>query len=180
MFLPFKFNNDKKKKSENINRLLYQNPNSKILNVPLRLHIYNLARPNIDSIVNTKIDKRPKKRENLESFLSKKQLDNYIDSRNSFNSWLKRSGEAPVIVNDNRTEKSIKRLNDYYINNGWFNTESSYIINKKGKKRAEIDYFVKTGDPYIIDSVSKKREPSMIDSLYRVIKDMSSTKMVTL
>ena len=168
--------NDKKEKSENINRLLYQNPNSKILNVPLRLHIYNLARPNIDSIVNTKIDKRPKKRENLESFLSKKQLDNYIDSRNSFNSWLKRSGEAPVIVNDNRTEKSIKRLNDYYINNGWFNTESSYIINKKGKKRAEIDYFVKTGDPYIIDSVSKKREPSMIDSLYRVIKDNSFIK----
>jgi len=58
--------NDKKEKSENINNLLYQSPNSKILNVPLRLHIYNLARPNIDSIVNTTIDKRPKKRENLD------------------------------------------------------------------------------------------------------------------
>ncbi|MFH6767963.1 BamA/TamA family outer membrane protein [Gaetbulibacter aquiaggeris] len=168
--------NDKKENSENINNLLYQKPNSKILNVPLRLHTYNLARPNIDSIVNAKIDRRPKKRQHLESFLSKKQLNKFIDSKISFNSWLKKSGEAPVIINSDRTEKSIKRLNDYYINNGWFNSETSYIISKKENKRAEIDYFVKTGDPYIIDSISKKREPSMVDSLYRIIKDNSFIK----
>ncbi|HEY5688101.1 MAG TPA: BamA/TamA family outer membrane protein [Yeosuana sp.] len=168
--------NDKKEKSENINNLLYQKPNSKILNVPLRLHTYNLARPNIDSIVNAKIDRRPKKRQHLESFLSKKQLDKYIDSKISFNSWLKKSGEAPVIINSDRTDKSIKRLSDYYINNGWFNTESRYIVSKKKNKRAEIDYFVTTGDPYIIDSISKKRDPSMVDSLYRIIKDNSFIK----
>ncbi len=168
--------NDKKEKSESINNLLYQHPNSKILNVPLRLNIYNLARPNIDSIVSSKLDKRPNKRKNLESFLSKKQLDNYIDSRKSFNNWLKKSGEAPVIINNDRTERSIKRLNDYYINNGWFNTESTYSIIKKEKQRAEIDYFVKTGNPYIIDSISKKHEPSMVDSLYRIIKKNSFIK----
>jgi len=170
--------NDKKENSESINNLLYQKPNSKIigLGIPLRLHIYNLARPNIDSILNANLEKRPNKRSNLESFLSKKQLNKYIDSKKGFNSWLKNTGEAPVIIDEGRTNKSIKRLNDYYINNGWFNVSSSYEINKKQKQRAEIDYFVNTGKPYILDSISKKKEISMVDSLYRMIERNSFIK----
>jgi outer membrane protein assembly factor BamA len=170
--------NDKKENSESINNLLYQKPNSKIigLGIPLRLHIYNLARPNIDSILNANLEKRPNKRSNLESFLSKKQLNKYIDSKKGFNSWLKNTGEAPVIIDEDRTNKSIKRLNDYYINNGWFNVSSSYEINKKQKQRAEIDYFVNTGKPYILDSISKKKEISMVDSLYRMIERNSFIK----
>jgi outer membrane protein assembly factor BamA len=170
--------NDKKENSESINNLLYQKPNSKIigLGIPLQLHIYNLARPNIDSILNANLEKRPNKRSNLESFLSKKQLNKYIDSKKGFNSWLKNTGEAPVIIDEGRTNKSIKRLNDYYINNGWFNVSSSYEINKKQKQRAEIDYFVNTGKPYILDSISKKKEISMVDSLYRMIERNSFIK----
>lgn len=172
------FVNDKKEKSESINNLLYQKPNIKIigLGLPLRLHIYNLARPNIDSILNVNLEKRPNKRSNLESFLSKKQLNKYIDSRKGFNGWLKNTGEAPVILDEGRSDKSIKRLNDYYINNGWFNVSSSYEVNKKKKQRVEIDYFVKTGKPYILDSISKKKESSMVDSLYRMIEKNSFIK----
>jgi outer membrane protein assembly factor BamA len=172
------FVNEKKENSETINNLLYQKPNSKIigLGIPLRLHIYNLARPNIDSILNANLDKRPNKRNNLESFLSKKQLNKYIDSRKGFNNWLKNTGESPVIINEDRTKKSIKRLNDYYINNGWFNVQSSYEINKKKKQRAEIDYYVNTGEPYILDSISKKKESSMVDSLYRMIEKKAFIK----
>ncbi len=168
--------NDKKDNTETINNLLYQKPNSKILNYPLRLNIYNLARPNIDSIVNANLDKRPHKREHLESFLSKKQLNKYIESRISFNNWLKKTGEAPVILNEERTKKSIKRLNAYYINNGWFDVESNYKIHKKDNQRAEVDYFVKTGSPFIIDSISKKYEPSVVDSIYRLVKRNSFIK----
>ncbi|WP_166966105.1 translocation and assembly module lipoprotein TamL [Yeosuana marina] len=168
--------NGKKDNTETINNLLYQKPNSKILNYPLRLNIYNLARPNIDSIVNANLDKKPHKRAHLESFLSKKQLDKYIDSRISFNDWLKKTGEAPVILNEDRTKKSIKRLNDYYINNGWFDVESNYEIHKKNNQRAEVDYFVKTGNSFIIDSISKKYEPSVVDSIYRLVQRNSFIK----
>ncbi|MCF8272228.1 MAG: BamA/TamA family outer membrane protein [Flavobacteriaceae bacterium] len=168
--------NEKKDNSETINNLLYQKPNSKILNTPLRLHIYNLARPNIDSIIKANLDRRPNKRSHLESFLSKKQLNKYIDSRKSFNNWLKITGEAPTIVNEDRTKKSIKRLNDYYVNNGWFNVESTYTINKKDNQLAEIDYQIKTGDAYLIDSIIKKKKVSMVDSLYESIKINSFIK----
>lgn len=168
--------NEEKDNSETLDNLIHQKPNSELLSFPLRLHIYNLARPNIDSIVNANLDKRPKKRSRLESFLSKKQLNKYIDSRKKFNSWLKETGEAPVIINEDRTKKTIKRLDDYHINNGWFNSKSTYRINKKEKQRAEIDYLIDTGDPYIIDSISKKPEPSVVDSLYRLTKKNSYIK----
>ena len=168
--------NGKKDKSETINNLLYQKPNSSILNFPLRLNIYNLARPNIDSIINANLDKKPNKRKHLESFLSKKQLNKYIDSRISFNNWLKKTGEPPVIVNEERTKKSIKRLNDYYINNGWFDVESSYSIAKKDNQTASITYQVKTGTPFIIDSITKQYIPNVVDSLYRLGKKNSFIK----
>ena len=42
--------NGKNNNTETINNLLVQKKNSTLLNIPLRLHIYNLARKNKDSI----------------------------------------------------------------------------------------------------------------------------------
>ena len=47
--------NEKVEKSEDLNNLLYQQTNSKVFGIPLRLYIFNLARPNIDSILKEKI-----------------------------------------------------------------------------------------------------------------------------
>ena len=82
--------NDKKNNSEAVTNLLYQKPNGKLLGFPLRLHIYNLARPNIDSIVDSQINANPKKKERLTKFLSQKQFDKYYQSKKDFNDWLKK------------------------------------------------------------------------------------------
>lgn len=168
--------NEKKDNKETINNLLYQQPNRKILGVPLRLHIYNTARPNIDSIVNARLDKKPKRTAKLESFLSKKQLNRYVESRKNFNNWIKKTGEAPVIIDNLKTEKSIKRLKDYYFNNGWFDVEASYKLEEKEPQRANIDYFVNTGEAFIIDSISTKIMSPVVDSLYKTIKNNSFIK----
>ncbi|NNC51045.1 MAG: BamA/TamA family outer membrane protein [Flaviramulus sp.] len=163
--------NDKKDKSESINNLLYQEPNSKLpLIGNLRLHIYNLARPNIDSIIYQNLNKRPNKKENLEQFLSKKQLDKYIATRKGFNQWLKKTGEAPVIVSEEKTIKSVKRLKEYYINNGWFDVTANYDITKNDKKRAEVEYNVETGNAFILDTITASIKSPIIDTLYKSIK----------
>ena len=168
--------NDKKDNTETINNLLYQKPNRKIAGIPLRLHIYNLARNNRDSLFEAWLDDNPKRRARLTKKLSKKQLNRLKNSSVGFNNWLRKTGEAPIILDEEKTKKSVKRLQDYYINNGWFNVKTSYDIKKGQDKRANIEYQVKTGTPFIIDSISEKVKSPIIDSLYQNIKSNTLIK----
>ncbi|WP_298239281.1 BamA/TamA family outer membrane protein [uncultured Algibacter sp.] len=158
--------NGKKESSETINNLLYQNPNRKILGIPLRLHIYNAARPNIDSTLQAKIYDDEEKVARKTKLLSRKQLDKDVETRKGFNSWLKKTGEAPVIVSAKKTGKSIKRFKDYYFNNGWFDVDATFYINKDENKRANIDYYITTGKGFLIDSISKKITSPLVELLY--------------
>ncbi|MDO5969529.1 BamA/TamA family outer membrane protein [Flavivirga aquimarina] len=162
--------NDKKNSTETISNLLYQKPNKKIAGIPLRLHIYNLARNNRDSLFEEWLNKNPKRRARLTKKLSKKQLDRLKSSSIGFNNWLRKTGEPPIIVSEEKTKKSVKRLQDYYINNGWFNVKTTYDIKKEEDKRASTEYQVKTGAPFIIDSISEKVKSPVVDSLYQYIK----------
>ena len=168
--------NDKKDNTETINNLLYQKPNRKIAGIPLRLHIYNTARSNRDSLFEAWLDKDPKRRTRLKGRYSKKQVDKIKESALGFNNWLKKTGEAPAIVNEDKTKRSLKRLQDYYINNGWFNVETSYDIEKNDNKRAEIKYKVETKQAFIIDSISEIVKSPIVDSLYQNIKENAILK----
>lgn len=168
--------NDKKHNSETINNLLYQKPNRKILGIPLRLHIYNTARPNRDSLFDTWLYKKPKRSERLNNIYSQKQVNKIKQSTLGFNEWLKTTGEAPVIIDEERTKKSVKRLQSYYINNGWFDAKTDYDIDKKENKRAEIEYQVETGKAFMIDSITSKVGTPVIDTLYKKIKTNSLIK----
>ncbi|WP_242085623.1 BamA/TamA family outer membrane protein [Aestuariivivens sediminis] len=158
--------NDKKDNSEAISNLIYQKPNRAILGLPLRLHLYNLARPNIDSIIQVKIYDNKDKMTWKTKLLSRKQLEKDIATRKGFNSWLKRTGEAPVILDEEKTKKSLIRLQNYHINNGWFDAETTYNLIKTDDKRAKIEYNVETGPAFIIDSISKKIESPLVELLY--------------
>ncbi|MEZ4793829.1 MAG: hypothetical protein R2783_10305 [Gelidibacter sp.] len=158
--------NDKKNNTEIVNNLIYQRPNGTLLGYPLRLHLYNLARPNIDSILNAKYRNPEHPRTAQKKLLSVKQYEALIQAKKSINTWWKKTGEAPVIVKEEKAEKSRKLLRQYYFSKGWFNTETSYTINKTDNQRATVDYFVKTGTPYVLDSITAKISTPSIDSLY--------------
>ncbi|MGB1309303.1 MAG: BamA/TamA family outer membrane protein, partial [Oceanihabitans sp.] len=128
---------------------------------------YNFARPNIDSIVFEKINRNPKRKARIERFLSKKQLDKYLQAKIDFNKWLKKTGEAPVIVDSSKTNRSVKKLEAYYFNNGWFNAQASATTDTLKNKRASISYHVKTGKPYVVDSLVTSIKTPVLDSLYQ-------------
>jgi outer membrane protein assembly factor BamA len=168
--------NEKNTSSEEINNLVYQRANNKLLGFPLRLHIYNLARPNLDSILNEKIYNNPKKLARKTKRLSRKQLGKDIETRKNLNSWLKKTGEPPVILDSLKTERSINNLNNYYYWNGWFDREVTYEIDKRENKRAAVNYFVKTGEPYLLDSIYSSNSAKLIDSLYLNVQATSLLK----
>ena len=172
------FSDGEKVKDSRVYSRLYQEPNTRILGFPLSLHFYNLARPNIDSLLTEKFLENEPKREKLISLLSKKQFERYLHSRKEFNQWIKRTGEAPVIVREEETKKSVNRLKSWYWNNGWFNVETDYKIipieNKK--KRARVEYYVTPFEPYIIDSIKTEISSQALDSLYELHK--SETEII--
>ncbi len=168
--------NDKKNNKEAINNLLYQKPNAKALGIPLRLHIYNLARPNRDSLFEIWLDKNPKRRERLNKVYSQKQVNKLKESSLGFNNWLKKTGEAPTIIDTVKTNKSIKRLEDYYFANGWFDRSVSYKITENENRRATLDFNVQTGKPYLLDSITETISSPVIDSLFEVTKSKSIIK----
>ena len=163
-----------------VNSQLYQKPNSKIplIGSPLGLHIYNLADPHPDSTFTKWLHRKPKREERLIRFLSKKQVDEMGNSYVGFNNWLKKSGDAPVIIDEARTKKSINRLKRYYASFGWFNTEADYVVekNENKPKRASITYNVRRYKPYFVDTIRKRIGSPVVDSLFKLTKSRSFIK----
>ena len=144
--------------------------------MPLRLYLYNLARPNLDSILNERIYNNPKRLKRKTAWYSRKQVDKSVLAKLNFNQWLKKTGEAPVIVSDSLTQKTLKRLESYYWNNGWFNVKTDSETKKDSQQMAKVTYKITTNAPFIIDSLSTKIKSPIIDSLYQLNKTNSFLK----
>lgn len=144
------------------------NPTIPLIGVPVGLHLYNLADPKPDSTFNRWLYKNPKREERLVRLLSKKQVNQLDSSYVSFNQWLQKSGDAPVVITDAKILKSEDRLKRWYYSYGYFNNEVSHevIPNEKKEKRAGIVFKVKKHQPYILDSISEKISSPVVDSLF--------------
>lgn len=161
--------NDKATNEDDVVNQLYQKPNSSILGMHVGLTLYNWANPNPDSTFQAKFTNHPGKYERISKLLSAKQVDRLGQSfwYHGIHDFLKKTGEAPVIVDTIRTEKSISRLKYYYFNNGYFNVKANYKLDTLGKKKAEIKYTITTGNPFIIDTITTSIQTPVLDSLYK-------------
>ncbi len=168
--------NSKKNPSEELKNLIYQHPNGKLFGIPLRLHIYNLARDQRDSLFEVWLDKHPKRRARLTKKLSKKQVTQLKESSLGFNNWLRKTGEAPVIIDSLKTSRSENRLERYYSSNGWFDRKITHDIKTDKNKRASIEYYINTGKPFTLDSIFTSISSVLIDSLYQISKESSLLK----
>ncbi len=153
---------------------LYQKPNTKLLGIPIRLHLYNLAKVNQDSLYQDWLIRKPNRKKRITKLLSKKQVDRLGVGLSGINEWVKSTGEPPTIIDESKVKRSTKQLKAYYWNNGWFNTEVDYKINIKDNKKASVDYYIKPHHPYIIDSLQTKIESKVADSIYKVNSEKSA------
>lgn len=156
---------------------MYQKPNSRLLNFPLRLHIYNLSEKNADSTYEAWLDRNPKRRQRLNNALSKKQVQELGNYKTGFNKWLQKTGEAPVIIDQKKTKKTTKRLKVYYQNKGYFNANADFeVVPSEKERQASIQYRVDTGNPYFVDSIQVAIKSPDLDSIYNLHKDASFLK----
>ncbi|MBP2834085.1 BamA/TamA family outer membrane protein [Aquimarina sp. U1-2] len=150
-----------------LENLLYQEPNARLAGIPLRLHVYNLASVDRDSLYRDWLHRKPNRKKRMINLLSKKQIDRLGAGLSTINQWIKSSGEPPVIVDESKARRSAKKLQAYYWNHGWFNVKTDYKIDKRDDKTAIVNYFVTPKAPYFIDSLKTKITSNVADSIYK-------------
>ena len=172
------FVNDELNKEERINNLVVQQPNTKFLNYPFGLTLYNTARPNPDSSYQVWLNKKPNRIKRLNRLLSPKQVERLGKSFfvSGIHRFMKETGEAPVIIDERKALKSKERLSGYYYNNGYIRNKVSMSIDSVGNKRGKVVYKVTTGKPYFIDSIFKYIESPVVDSLYSIQENKTFIK----
>jgi len=169
---------NKETKQEDVFIQLYQKPNSSILGYRLRLNLYNLAKKNADTSYAKWLAKKPNRRKNLAKLLSEKQVDRLGKSFlvSGFSNFLMKTGEAPVVFDTISTKKSLRRLESFYYNRGYFDVKANYTRDTSVSKKIGIKYNVDLKKPYIIDSLKTVIETPALDSLYQTRKSNSIIK----
>ncbi|CAM3937037.1 MULTISPECIES: BamA/TamA family outer membrane protein [Flavobacterium] len=170
--------NDSIIKNERIDALLSQKPNGKLIGYPFRLSLYNLAKEKPDSLYYVWLNKKPNRRENLAKIISNKQVDRLSQSFlvSGLSRFLKKTGEAPVIINPIKIRSSKNKIRGYYHNLGYFDAEVDSKVDSVGLKKAKIIFTVKTGEYSTIDSISRRIETPEIDSLFLKIQSATYLK----
>jgi outer membrane protein assembly factor BamA len=163
---------------DTIQSLLYQKPNSHFLKIPIRLYLYHLSKKDADSSYIAWLNKKPNRKENLIKLLSEKQVNRLGESFlvKGYSNFFKKVGEAPVIIDESKIEKSKNRLSAYYRSIGYFDNQVKAEIDSVGKKQGKIIYSLTRNQPYLIDSIYTSIETEVIDSLYQTIKQKSLIK----
>lgn len=157
-----------------LNSLLIQKPNPKIpvLGIPFGLHFYNIAEEKPDSTFQDWLHRKPKRLARWSRLISRKQIEGIGRSKVNFHEWVKRTGSAPVIINEAKSRKSLRQLKRYYFTQGWFNVEGDYkvVSDSTKEKYGSIAYTIKRHKPYEIDSISEKISSPIVDSLFQLTK----------
>jgi len=164
------FADEEKVKSPGVESLIVQEPNSTVLGMPMRLSIYNLAKVDPDSSYQAWLYRKEKRKKRLTNTLSEKQVNRLGESFlvKGYSEWFKKVGEAPVIIDTAKARRSANRLSAYYDSKGYFNNRAQFeIVPGRKPRRAEINYRIELGKPYIVDSISSSVTSPVIDSIYK-------------
>ena len=153
-------------------------PNSKIFGIPLKLHIYNLAKQNPENSFDQWRYQKKNREKKLQKWLSLKQVKKLKSSYIAINEGIKKPGEAPKILQKDLIEESTTRLENWYWNQGYFNAEAAYDVKRDtAKQKAKITYHIKTKEVYKLDSIYNRISSKSVDSVYiKILKKNSYLK----
>lgn len=161
--------NEKPNTSLELQGFLQQRPNQRIIGIPFSLLIYNLG--STDTLTAQWPDTKPEFTNWFGKTFSNKQLNALRRTSKGFNKWLLKSGNAPVISDQAKIKRSSQALERFYFNNGYWDAISTFSELKKENKRVQVEYSIRTGEPYYVDTVTTNIASPVLDSLYQKNKD---------
>lgn len=129
--------------------------------------------------VQVKVDNPKLEKEDVKSYV--KQKENYkilgflkfhlflynLSSKKKTTDWLKRIGEAPQIYDEILSKRSEDQLKQYANSKGYFRASvTSSVTFKEKKKKAIINYYLKTGEQYNIRKINYFIKDLALQKLY--------------
>ena len=159
-----------------LNELLIQNPNQKTFGLPLALYFYNLGNPEGAKTPSVWGKKHPKTYHFFKTIFSEKQSIAIAKSAIGINHWFLKSGQPPVVINDQKTRISLRNLKTYYQNQGYFKANIHVKKDTITSRKLGMSYFIEKGAPLLLDTIFKEIKSPILDSIYRLDKDKSFLK----
>ncbi len=156
-----------KQKSEKLNSLLLQRRNARSIGLPLSLYFYNLGNPKGSKDVEEWEKNHPKWYSLFKNIFSEKQSISVATTFIGLNNWYLNNGEAPIIISDKKTKKTVKKLKAYYLTEGYFRAKVSYKKDTVAKKKGKLTYYILKGNPSFLDSVYTDIKSPILDSIYQ-------------
>lgn len=97
---------------------------------------------------------------------------------NAWNNWKRRVGQEPVLLNLNYTERSANNLKIFMDSKGCFSSTSVFEVDTTlRRKRANVIYRVKQGEPYRINRINYDFRDANLESL--ILADTVNTLLHT-
>ena len=143
-------------------------PNKRILGIPFKLHLHEMASEKPDSIFEEWLRRKSKRKKLLNKILSPKQVNEIKRYKSSFNKWLKKNGEAPVFIDSSTIAKNIERFKQYFKNKGFFNTHVEVKKRLLPNQKGIVQYLIQTDNQYTIESIREEINSPALDSLYNL------------
>lgn len=153
----------KYKADDEIKDYIYTKPNKKLLGVSrLRLQIYNL----VDQ------DKMNSRRSYLDSVRDAKNAKKIAEGkkprfkqRNTLAERFFKFGEPPALYQENEVKQSVKNLDLFLFNKGYFHGEVRDSVVFKKNHRAKVYYIVNRQQPFMLNEVNIRVNNPKIKSL---------------
>ncbi|WP_028887919.1 translocation and assembly module lipoprotein TamL [Tenacibaculum ovolyticum] len=165
-----------KNSDENITEFLLQQPNAKALGIPLSLYFYNLGNPDGPKTPSEWGKKHLKTYSFFKKSFSEKQSISVAKTFIGLNQWFLNSGQAPIIIDDKKTRKTIASLTSYFLTEGYFKSKITSKKDTISERKGEISYFIAKGNPSFLGTISSKISSPVLNSLYSQSKQKSFLK----
>ncbi|WP_075341720.1 translocation and assembly module lipoprotein TamL [Tenacibaculum agarivorans] len=156
-----------KQNDEKINDLLLQRPNARAIGLPLSLYFYNLGNPKGSQDVDDWKVNHPRWYKLFKDVFSEKQSIAVANTFIGLNNWYLKNGQAPIVIDDIKTKKTVNKLQAYFVTEGYFRAKVGSKKDTVGKRKGAITYTITKGKPSFLDSIYTDIKSPILDSLYQ-------------
>lgn len=153
-------------KKRELDALILQKPNTRSVGLYLPLTFYNFGNLYHHETVLNWMKNNPKTYDFMVKTLSQKQANSLLRRYEKLHKWFLKNGEAPVIFDEKKAQKSAQEIKEYLFNHGYFKAKVAYKLVLNVHK-VKINYQINAGQPYLLDTVKTDIAHSELQKIYQ-------------